>query len=105
MAGRPARPPGRCQSLIFPIPVGIKDIEHGCQEHEAENSVEEPHYSVAKNTRVQKAIKTSVCIRSTLFIIPVLSPSCFITVCPATIDQFLYSLAVGYCGIFHSLEL
>jgi len=34
-----------------------------------------------------------------------LLPSCFITVRPATIDQFLYSLAVGYCGIFYSLEL
>jgi hypothetical protein len=32
-------------------------------------------------------------------------PSCFITVDPTTIDQFLYSLAVGYCGIFHPLEL
>ena len=55
-----------------------------------------------ENTSHPHNTATSAIAATTISHLP---PSCFITVGPATIDQFLYSLAVGYCGIFQPLEL
>ena len=47
MAGRPARPPGRCQPLFFPIPVGPENVEEEGEPAKAQHghhAVYNPHY-------------------------------------------------------------